>query len=142
MCTPPVDPHVMSDTPDPEFVRMEINHRLADSVDVFGVETDEIADFTAFMKAALGQAHAMIGDNRTDAVQMMDVEKTVDNVLSPENVRDVDWEADRFTGKRVTVWLRDCPTWANDADTREFYVDGGLNKRNGKVSAVIDVRPF
>lgn len=120
-----------------------IDHRLADAVKTWDVSDAEAEAFADFIEAALGEAEDMLKSNREYAERrgMDEDPQSVESVLSPDNVRDVEWEADRFKGKRVTVWLRDCPTWANDAQKRTFPV-GDLNQRNRQVRAVIDVRPF
>lgn len=126
-----------------DAVTEQIDDELAGAVKTFGVDEDEAEAFADFIEAGLSSARDMLADNLADARMMdkADGDTDVSDVLNPENVRDVEWEATRFGGKRITIWLRDAPIWANTASTRSFGV-GDINARNRDVQAVIDVRPF
>ncbi len=101
----------------------------------------ELDDVTDFVDAALSQFRAKLKSNRGAAKAMTDVTMSVDEVLSPENVREIEVRAEPFENPKVTLWLRDCPIWANDSWTDYIYPDG-LNAYNGKVHTTFDSREF
>jgi hypothetical protein len=106
-----------------------------------GIDRDD-ETLTEMVEYALDVAESHLSDNREQADRMgMSPSGTVEDVLDNENIREVDVRARPFENPRITIWLSDCPTWANDA-WRETGHPFGLNDYNGKVTATFDVRPF
>jgi len=94
-----------------------------------------------FVDAALSEVAESLEANRKDAEKMgIDASETVEEVLAPENVREIDVRARPLENPKVTVWLADCPTWANTADKAYCY-PRGLNAYNSKLTYTYDVRP-
>ena len=65
----------------------------------------------------------------------------VEEILEVDNVDHIQIRARAFENPRVTVWLKDCPTHANDAWNDKIYPKG-MNAYNGKVYTTFDVRQF
>ena len=112
---------------------------LLDQVKTFGHDDEEA--LIDFVEAAIPEIREHLENNREQAQNVTSVEKSVSDVLSAENVRDIEVRARAFENPKVTVWLRECPMWANDA-TRTTFHPHGLNAYNGKVTMSFDVRPF
>jgi hypothetical protein len=94
-----------------------------------------------FVASAMTLVESHLEHNHQEAHGLTDVDKSVDEVLSRENIKEVQVRARQLENPRVTVWLKDCPIWANDAWTETFH-PWDINDYNGKVTATLDVRPF
>lgn len=94
-----------------------------------------------FVESVIPKIVSHLAENRETAKGMTDVTKTVKDVLDADNVRDIEVRAEPLENPRVTVWLRDCPVWANTA-TQVHHYPFGINAYNGKVETIIDVRQF
>ncbi len=98
-------------------------------------------DLVEFVEAAVTLMESHLEANHKEAQLITDVEKSVEDVFANHNTRSVEVRALPLENPRVTLWLKDCPVWANDAWTETFHPKG-LNAYNGKVQATFDVRPF
>jgi len=101
-------------------------------------DSDDLQDFA---KASIDLIESHLEANRKEAQGITDVEKTLNEVLANNNTRSLDVRARPLENPKVTLWLKDCPVWANDAWTETFH-PFGLNAFNGKVTVTFDVRPF
>lgn len=98
-------------------------------------------DLQEFAESSVKLIRSHLEQNRKEAEGMTDVEQTLDEVLANHNTRSLDIRARPLENPKVTLWLKDCPIWANDAWTETFH-PWGLNDFNGKVTVTFDVRPF
>ena len=105
-----------------------------------GIDRDN-EELRNLVEEALDEMESHLEQNRKDAATFTDVEQSLDEVLSLDNIRSVDVRARPFENPKVTLWLKDCPIWANDAWTDYIY-PRGLNAYNGKTYTSFDVRPF
>ncbi len=96
---------------------------------------------TDFVKEAVTLIESHLEHNHQEAHGLTDVEKSVDEVLANHNTRSVEVRARPLENPKVTLWLKDCPIWANDS-WRETFHPFGMNDYNGKVTVTLDVRPF
>lgn len=94
-----------------------------------------------FAETAMDEIREHLEHNQQEAYGLTDVEKTVDEVLSDDNMQSLDIRARPLENPRATLWLKDCPVWANDAWDGYTYPKD-INAYNGKVHVVFDVRPF
>lgn len=118
----------------------ELLETLADA-HVGSEDTDDMRDFVL---TALAEIHSKIENQRDEARSMgmlNDDAPNTNEVLAPDNVRDIDVRCLPLENPRITVWLRDCPAWANNAGNDHCWPQG-INAYNGKVHYVWDVRPF
>jgi hypothetical protein len=93
-----------------------------------------------FAETAMSEIRDHLSDNR-EHPRVHGTEPTLDEALANNNTRSLDIRARQLENPKVTLWLKDCPLWANDAWTATIYPDG-LNSYNGKVTVTFDVRPF
>jgi hypothetical protein len=100
---------------------------------------EDSEQLTEFAEAAITLMESHLESNRS--LLPDDDRDSVDKVVSRENIDHLQIRSRPFENPRVTLWLKDCPTWANDA-WRETFHPFGLNDYNGKVTATFDVRPF
>lgn len=106
---------------------------LQDNVSKLAEPTDELIDDVA------DTVRSQIAQNRSEYEGMGNSpEQSVDDVLSDENVREVDVRSDAWQDPKVTVWLRDCPIWANWAGTEKLIRTDGRRD----LHYVLDIRPF
>ena len=105
-----------------------------------GIDRDD-GDLVQFAEKSLNEIREHISENRNDAAVFTDVEQTLDEVLANHNSRSLDIRARPLENPKVTLWLKDCPVWANDAWTDTIYPKG-MNAYNGKVTVTFEVRPF
>ena len=105
-----------------------------------GIDRDD-DDLVQFAEKSLETITEHIEHNQQEAYGLTDVKQTVDEVLAVHNTRSLDIRARPLENPKVTLWLKDCPVWANDAWTDTIYPKG-LNAFNGKVTVTFDVRPF
>lgn len=101
-------------------------------------DDDEVQEFA---EAATTLIESHIEANREEATAFKDVKKSVDEVLANHNMRSLEIRDRHLENPKVTLWLKDCPVWANDS-WRETFHPWGLNYYNGKVTVTFDVRPF
>jgi hypothetical protein len=117
----------------------------ADQYDYDADYTIDDDEAQSFAEAALGNIRTKLKSNLGEARGMTDrfneSSDGVDEILSPENVREIQVRARPLENPKVTVWLKDAPIWANDAWTDYIYPNG-LNAYNGKVTTSFDVREF
>lgn len=105
-----------------------------------GTEPDD-ERLQEFAQSAMTLIESHIESNRSEAESFTDVDETLDDVLATNNTRSLDIRAQPLENPKVTLWLKDCPMWANDAWSETFH-PWGLNDYNGKVTVTFDVRPF
>ena len=105
------------------------------------VSMDVDEDVRTFAHKAMEEIMSKVSENREEAKAFQDVDMKVDDVLDQENIHSVDIRARRLENPKVTLWLSDCPTWANGAWQSEIRPNG-LNAYNGRVTVSFDVRPI
>lgn len=105
-----------------------------------GINRDD-EDLEQFAEEAMTEIASHLHHNEQEAHGLTEVTHTVDELISDENVRSFDIRARPFENPKVTLWLSDCPIWANDSWRSQIY-PFGLNAYNGKVTVTFDVRPF
>jgi len=96
---------------------------------------------TEFAKAAFTLIESHLETNRKEAESFTEVTESLNDVLANHNTRSLDVRAQPLENPKVTLWLKDCPVWANDSWTETFH-PFGMNDYNGKVTVTLDVRPF
>lgn len=101
------------------------------------IENDELHTFA---ECAFERIRVRLDENR-ETTRMTNVEKTLEEVLANHNTRTIDIRAKPLENPKVTLWLKDCPIWANDSWTETIYPNG-MNAYNGKTTVTFDVRPF
>lgn len=99
------------------------------------------ADLQKFVEESMVLIQSHLETNHQEAHSFTDVSKSVDEVLANNNTRSVEVRAQPLENPQVTLWLKDCPIWANDS-WRETFHPFGLNYYNGKITVTIDVRSF
>lgn len=110
--------------------------------DALAADTDDAEKIENFVETAMEAVRGQLAINRDDAKSITGgVDKTVEEVLDHDNIQNVQLRAKSLENPRVTVWLSDCPTWANTAWNETVYPEG-LNSYNGKVNVTFDVRPY
>ena len=102
---------------------------------------DDSEDLNDFAETAMEEIRDHLEQNRDEAKSFTDVQEDLDDVFANDNIDHLDIRGRAFENPKVTLWLKDCPTWANDAWTDTIY-PFGLNAFNGKVTVTFDVRPF
>lgn len=103
---------------------------------------DETSDrFKDFAHECLTKIDSHLETNRERAAEMTDISEKVVDVTSPDNIDHLQVRARPLENPRVTLWLKDCPVWANDAWEETIY-PFGINAYNGDVEVTFDVRPF
>lgn len=102
-------------------------------------KTDD--ELVQFAETAMETIRDHLEQNRDEAKSFTDVQESLDETLANHNTRSLDIRARQLENPKVTLWLKDCPIWANDAWTDTIYPKG-LNAFNGKVTVTFDVRPF
>lgn len=112
--------------------------RLGDKSSAVGID-ESSRGFIELEEDALNEAVDQLADNRKEAERMgRDPEQTVGDVLSEDNVRDVEFYNRDWQDPKVTIWLRECPTWANWAGNKKLIrIDGRRD-----LHYVLDVRKF
>lgn len=98
-------------------------------------------ELRTFAEVAFDAIRNHLDGNREEAKSFTDVDKSLDEVLAVHNTRSLDIRARPLENPKVTLWLKDCPIWANDAWEDNFN-PRGLNAYNGNVNVTLDVRPF
>ena len=101
-------------------------------------DSDELK---TFVEKSMTLIESVLESNHKDAQAFTDVDKSVDDVLDNDNIRSVEVRARPLENPKVTLWLKDCPTWANHA-WRETFHPFGMSSFNGKTTVSFDVRPF
>jgi len=94
-----------------------------------------------FAESAMALIESHLESNWETAAQLSYQDENVEDVLDYGNIDHLQIRSRPFENPRMTLWLKDCPTWANDAWTETFH-PFGFNSYNGKVQATFDVRPF
>lgn len=118
---------------------MEENTTLPElDVPIADVPADELEQFA---QKSMEAVRDTLEQNRDEAKSFSDVQESLDEVLSNDNIRSMDIRARPLENPKVTLWLKDCPIWANTAWT-ETIIPRSRNSYNGKVQVTLDVRPF
>ena len=105
-----------------------------------GIDRED-EELVQFAQKSLNEIRDHLEQNRDEAKSFTDVQSDLDEVLAVHNTRSLDIRARPLENPKVTLWLKDCPVWANDAWTDTIYPKG-LNAFNGAVRVTFDVRPF
>lgn len=121
------------DAPAASEYRYDVDHTI-DNEEAVGFTESALGNIRTELKSNLGEARGMTDrfDESSDDVS---------DVLAPENVRQIQVRARPLENPKVTVWLKNCPIWANHAWTDYIYPEG-MSAYNGKVTTSFDVRPF
>jgi len=106
------------------------------------IDESQAIDFSeSALKNIKSNLESNLGEARGMTDRFDESSDSVEDVLSPENVREIQVRARPLENPKVTVRLKNCPIWANDAWTDYIYPNG-INSYNGKVTTSFDVRPF
>lgn len=119
----------------------ESDDTLLDLIDTPVSLDQQEEEVRSFVEEALKNVRGTLRSNRREAKQMTDVSSDVDDVLDPDNVHEIQVRAKPFENPKITVWLSDCPIWANYA-WKDVIHPRGTDAYNGKVTTAFDVRPF
>jgi len=105
------------------------------------VSMDVDEDVRNFARESMSEITDYLSSRRTEAQTFQEIDTKVDEVLDNDNIHELDIRARRLENPKVTLWLSDCPTWANGSWRSAIYPNG-LNAFNGRVTVYLDVRPF
>ena len=105
------------------------------------VSMDVDEDVRSFARESMSEITDYLSSRRTEAQTFQEIDTKVDEVLDNDNIHELDIRARRLENPKVTLWLSDCPTWANGSWRSAIYPNG-LNAFNGRVTVYLDVRPF
>lgn len=116
---------------------------LADRLDFVPVGIDTGTDrWDWFRRKVVREAVKMVASNLqspyADPKPDDHREYAREHAMNPDNVREVQVRDRDLGDVRATFWLKDCPPWANDAQTRKLI---SLETRDD-CHVVVDVRPF
>jgi len=126
---------------------VDINHfsptadKIREAYDVRVVGADDGNRLDWFLKTAFSEAVKIVADNSQNVLADTDPLEREEVVgsgpLRPDNVRDIKVRNRELADPKVTVWLNDCPTFANTASTRTL-----VDIHGNDCHAVLDVREF
>jgi hypothetical protein len=105
-----------------------------------GVDRDSVK-LTQFTEAATTVIKSQLKHNRQSARDVKNIAIGAEDVLGYDNIRSLDISAEPLHNPRVILWLKDCPTWANDSWSETFRPYTDTHKKE-VVTVTFDVRPF
>lgn len=125
-----VIPHVYSNA----MNESKIDHELAEKLDAIGVD-EESEGFAELAEDAIREAERQLHENHGHVTGPT---KSVEDTLDPHNVRYFEIEKTDWQDPKVTIWLQECPHYANWAGTRKVV----RTDQRGDLHYTLDIRPF